>query len=567
MSSATHPDMSQVAALVAVVPDLDGGTQPCELSPRQKKLDAYWRYYRCEAYRDRGIDWNGYPVLGAEDSAMVAQSGAMPPGFYDAGATLPLKFRKPSTPYYLARAVVAKFNGLLFSEKRHPKIVCDDPQTEAWLNAFIEVTQFWAQAILMRTYGGGMGSVAMGFKFVNGKPYVEVYDTRWCTPEWADRTDLTLRSLDKRFQFSLMVTVNRRNPTNGQITQDKETRWFWYRRHITETSDTVWAKVPVPEDPEEEPEWDKYPSQTVEHGLGFCPIVWIQNEPDDSPDGDPDCYGAFELIESIDALLSQASRGTIASCDPTLGISADAEFDEIKKGSNNAIQVEKGGTVTYLEITGTGIDRAQKLADDLEKRALVIVQCMLDPYKENGPARSTVEVEHQYSAMTERADVFRRQYGDRGVKILLNMVLRAARSMGETRAAEDASGVTRIFRQTVKLPRAKKTAEDGSWEYVDREIGRGETITLKWPGYYTPTIQSIAHAVTAVGEALRTYKVIAIKDAVEFLAPYLDIDDVGATVLELEEEEEMESLAGGGLDKTLAKLMAPASRGKSEKPE
>jgi len=549
MSSLTIVDLNSTRAFIENVPDLSGSEEPEKLTMRQKRLLKYWHYYRCSLYENRAIDWNGHKELDEEETLSVYKSGFVPSGYEDIGLTLPIKFRRPSTPYFLARAIVAKFTGLLFSSKRHPTVKCDDPETEDWLNAFIEETQLWATAIALRTDGGGRGSCAIGFKFVNGKPILERHNTTWCTPTWEDRAVLELRSLDKRFQYPVDVMVKGR----------KVKRWFWYRRLIDTLSDTVWDKVPVSDDGSE-PDWRQYPSEEVPHGFGFCPVVWIQNEENnEGADGDPDCYGAFELIEELDALLSQASRGTKSNCDPTLGIAADAEFDEIKKGSNNAIQVEKGGTVTYLEMTGSGIDRAQKLADDLEKRILTITRCQLDYQSDNGPARSELEVNHQYSAMTERADGFREQYGERGIKRLLTKVLYAAQRLTSRKTIRGNDGSTSIIVQKIQLPPKKVELEDGNWEYVDRKLGRGRNVTLKWPQYYAPSLAAIQRAVEAVGAAYVTYKIIDQRNAVEFIAPFLDIEDPVATIRLIEEAVEKKRQEGSEdpLDAALRGLVAP----------
>ena len=236
MSSATRTNIGAAGKAAAEIVQ-DQAAPNMGLSPRQLELDHLWRYYRCANYENRRVDWNGQERLGKIEHEMVATSGFMPAGFYDAGQTLPHKFRKPTAPYYLGRVIVDRFTSLLFSAKRHPKIQCvGDPLTEDWLSAFVEESRLWAQMLQARKYGGAMGSVALGFVVTNGKPKIEVHDPRWCTPTFLDRGEMILSSFEKRYQFK-------------EDERDEEGKWrevwYWYRRVIDDKSDVVWPKVKV----------------------------------------------------------------------------------------------------------------------------------------------------------------------------------------------------------------------------------------------------------------------------------------------------------------------------------
>jgi hypothetical protein len=502
------------------------------MSGRQLDLDHQWRFYRCAVYEGRRVDWNGHERLGKIEHDMVATSGFMPAGFYDAGQTLPLKFRKPTAPYYMARVVVDRFTSLLFSSKRHPSIKCDDLETDDWLTAWAEATRLWSHMIQARTYGGAMGSCALGFKVVEGKPSVEVHDPRWCTPVFIDRTELTVKSMEKRYQFK-------------EDERDDEGRWievwYWYRRVIDEKSDAVWPKVKV--EAGIEPVWGREEHERVDHNYGFCPIVWLQNKPvEDDVDGDADCHGIFELIESVDALIAQANRGTLASCDPTLVLSSDSEWDSVKKGSGNALLLERGGSATYLELQGSGPKTAMELAEKLEEKALTVARCFLDT-NNGGPSRTVEEVEHNYSSMIEQADVMREQYGERGVKRLFEMVLKAARGLGKARAEVGADGSRRIVRSVIKLP--PKREEDPETKVVkvtERVLGNGEYIELVWPNYFEAGGAAILQSVQAASQAL-TGGLIDAEHATRYVAQYFGVEDIQAMLEKIEKKKAEEQAA------------------------
>jgi hypothetical protein len=498
------------------------------MSRRQCGLDRLWRYYRCSQYEGRRYDWNGHENVGHIEHDIIAHSGAIPPGFYDAGGEMvPLKFREPSAPYHLVKVIVNRFSSLLFSNKRHPQIEADDPQTEDWLAGFAEATRLWSKMLKARTYGGAMGSVAVGFKFVRGRPHVEVHDPRWCIPRFTDRETFKVGRLEKLYQF-----------VEQELNEDGEWEdvWYWYRRLITESSDIVWPKVEV--EANESPSWAHESFTKVDHGFGFCPVVWIQNvEIDDDVDGDPDCHGIYQTTESIDGLWSQATRGTISNCDPGVVISSDSEFDEVRKGTGNALHVEQGGRVDYLEMDGGGVDKAMEVARELEKRAETVARVTLDR-NEGGPSRTEVEVEHNYSSMIDQADTLREQYGEMGVKPLLEMVLKAARMMLESRV--DRGGETpRIVRSSIKLPK-RKVVDEASGEVLEwreRELGKGEQIELRWPQYFTPSSEMVEKAVDAAGKA-KDYSLIDQDHATGYVAEYFGVENRAEMIKRIEAQKE-----------------------------
>lgn len=529
MSSGTSVNMAAAGATARaaaeIVQDQAGPTMG--MSPRQVELDHLWRYYRCACYDGRKVDWNGQERLGKIEHEVVATSGFMPAGFYDAGQTLPLKFRRPTTPYYLARVVVGRFTSLLFSARRHPKIVADDPVTEDWVNAVAEESRLWSCMIQARTYGGAMGSCALGFKIVRGKVVIEVHDPRWCTVTFTDRIEKEVDTFEKRYQY--------REEERNKDTGEWEEVWYWYRRTIDAVADTVWPKVKA--EPNLEPRWERERSVRVAHNYGFCPIVWLQNTPvEDDVDGDADCHGIFDMIEGIDALYAQAHRGTIANSDPTLVVKSDLDWEGgIRKGSSSALFVEKGGSAEYLELNGAGPKAAIDLAEKLEEKALTVARCYLDT-NTGGPSRTEEEITKNYSNMIEQADVLREQYGERGVKRLLTMILQAARKLGAARIERNAAGQSVIVREVIKLRPRTETDDNGNTVRIERKLGSADAVELTWPDYFTPNNASVLSAVQAAGQAL-TSRLIDQEHATRYVANYFQVEDLRAMQLKIEQEK------------------------------
>jgi len=545
----SNPSLVQklLSPLMGKMGSQDKGSGPMDrlarlgLSPRQQELNRLWAWYRCANYEVRAQDWNGKPHLDPLALEAVSSRGFIPPGFYDAaGQGMPLKFRRPTAPYALPKVIVDRFSGLLFSERQHPHVhVEGDTDTEDFLQALAEVSRLWSCMIQARQYGGAMGTVVVGFQFIDGKPVIEVHDPRWIWPEFEDRQALRLASFEKRYQFP----VEERDPVTGKY----DTVWYWYRRVIDADRDTLYAPAPVGKG--EEPQW--VVQAEVTHGLGFCPAIWVQNLPvQDSLDGDPDCHGIFEMVETIDALIAQANKGTLNNCDPTLGLVTKAEMgSEIKKGSDNSIKIPEG-SMQYLEITGGGLKMASELAETLRKYALEVAQCVLE--HPDAGNRTATEVHRTYAMMLAKADVLREQYGEKCVKPLLEMMVKAAQALGQPKPGEgEQAGV--MVRQVLKLPDKVTKNPDGTMTKTPRQLGPGGFIKLQWPNYFEPSLQDVLQASQAAGTA-KQMELIDAEHASKFVSEYFDVEDVQAMLAVIKSDSaqaqaEMEGMAMGGMGK------------------
>jgi hypothetical protein len=554
------------------------------LTERQQELNHLWAIYRCQQYESRKLDWNGREHLDRMSSEVVAHAGYLPPGFVNgaqqSNAGFPLKFRRPTAPYSLPKTIVDRFSGLLFSEQQHPEVKVEgDPNTEDWLRAVVQVSRLWQQLFLARTYGGAMGSVAIGFQFVNGKPVVEVHDPRWLFPEFVEHGSMELVALEKRYRYPKEIL--------DPQTLKWATKEFWYRRVIDKEKDTLFEPAAVEQG--EEPEW--VVAREAVHNFGFCPVVWVQNAPvQDSEDGDPDLPpAAFQTAEAIDALIAQAHRGIIANCDPTLVITSKAELNEVRVGSDNALRVPDG-SASYLELQASGPKAAMEQAEQFRKNVLEMTACVLEHPDTAG--KTATEVERMYQAMLSKADVYREQYGQRGVIPLLEMMYRAATIVGQPRsispqeapqlvppqlppgpevnplegstpqletpesntgssvggAGEVTDGIVggaqqpTIVRGTVLVPPRYEKDVTGAMVPKERIPGAGGTITLKWPGYFQPSLDDVNKAATAAVAAL-TGGVIDDETAVGFVAPYFKVEDKSDLL-----DKVREAAAGGQAD-------------------
>ena len=207
MSSGTRSDYGGGSAAITTYQQTLGRLGRMGLSPRQQELNRLWSFYRCEQYATRKIAWDGSNHVEHLEHEVIASAGYLPPGFYDAGgALLPLRFRRPLAPYHLCKVIVDRFTGLLFSEKRHPEVGIEgDDKSADFVQALARVGRLWPTMLMARTFGGAMGTVAVGFQFVHGKPHFEVHDPRWTLPKFRDRSNLILESVEKRYIYPVEV--------------------------------------------------------------------------------------------------------------------------------------------------------------------------------------------------------------------------------------------------------------------------------------------------------------------------------------------------------------------------
>ena len=537
MSSATRVDMGRVSRLVGAIAQKLGGRvgdraaqavtnqriARLGLTPRQQELNWLWAWYRCQHYDTRKCDWNGNEVIDPIEIEAIATKGFLPPGFQSMSTSaMPNKFRKPTAPYALPKVIVDRFSGLLFSERHHPQIRIEgDPLTEDFVGALVEEARLWPLMMLAREYGGAMGTVVIGFQFIDGLPRIEIHDPRWMIPDFEDELELVLKSIEKRHMFTKEIL----DPRTG-IRQPID---FWYRRVITKTSDVLWDPVPV--DDGEEPDWENLARKEVVHDFGFCPVRWVQNLPvQDDIDGDPDCQGIYPLIEAIDALMSSGLKGTQANCDPTLVITSVARMDEIIKGSDNALHIPNGDA-KYLEITGQGIEIAMSKIEMLRKHALEVAQCVLEHPEQS--QRTATEIERAFSSMLAKADVMREQYGERGVKPLILDMIKAIQTLGAGSVQEDGS----VLKQTINLPPSVTKNENGVSIQKPRVLGAGPNYSLKlqWPQYFDPTLTDVTAATSAAGNA-KMNGLIDDEHATKFVAEYFHIEDAQGMLKKLKSE-------------------------------
>ncbi len=229
---------------------------------------------------------------------------ALPYEFHEertsSGEYIPLRQRRPSVRYGLARLVVEDSVALLFSEGHFPAFDSPDPVVRDALAAVARDLKL--NAIMVEAgLRGSIGSVALLLRVLRGRVFVDVLDTPYLWPQWAADAPDTLCRVVERYKVSganLAAQGFAVSDIGGvywfQRVWDKEfERWY-------EPLAVGSAGLPV-EDPE----------RTIRHGLGFVPLVWVKNLPGGGGGVDGACTfrSAIDTSIEIDYQLSQAGRG------------------------------------------------------------------------------------------------------------------------------------------------------------------------------------------------------------------------------------------------------------------
>lgn len=347
---------------------------------------------------------------------------ALPYEFHDertaAGDYVPLRHRRPSVRYALARVVVEDSVALLFSEGHFPALASPDARVQAAMLAVMRDCRL-NQVMVEAAMRGSIGSAGLLLRILRGRPFVEVLDTVWLTPRWDPEAPDTLLDVTERYKVpgaELLAAGYEGVDPQGV---------YWFMRRWDREAETWFAPQPVAEGATAA----RDPARSVRHGLGFVPMVWIRNLPGGhAPDGACTFRAAIETGIEIDYQLSQAGRGLKYASDPTLLIKEPAGLEgQLVRGAANALVVSEKGDAKLLEIGGTAADAVMSYVRLLRELALESVHGnRADASRLSAPASGRA-LEMMNQGLVWLADNLRVGYGEGGLLPLCRMILRAAR--------------------------------------------------------------------------------------------------------------------------------------------
>ena len=502
-------------------------------SERASTLDYRLSYYLCTQHDGKRYDFDGRMLAGWNNPRTPSQpliTGERVAWY------VPLRERRPSAPYRLAKMIVSAFTRLTFGEYRFPQLqVHGDEDAQDFVNAIVKYADLPTCMIRARNLGGAAGAVGLSWCFYEGRPSVTVHNPKdICIHDWENRN----RCIPKHVSEITMVPKEEYDQKKKQYVRN----WYWFRRDWMPNADLVFKECLYEKG--KEPNWEPDYEKSVVHKDGVCHFVWIQNCPDDDIDGIPDYEGLFEQLDEIDVVFSTISRSTKLNLDPTLVLRMDYDLVQrmgVRKGSDNALTVGPNGDAKYMEMSGSGISAALTVFKELRSTALEVANCIIvDPNVIAAQGVSAVALKAIYAPMLGECDIRRTQYGS-GLNRLLTDMLRVAQRMfstGGVALTVDAEGNTQEQEVDfeIKFPPRVKTVPvtdaitgDVVGEkqvLVPHHPGQSYEIDLIWGGYFNPTPDDQAKTVQTMSIATGGATSLSQESAVQFVASSLGL--VGA---------------------------------------
>ena len=413
------------------------------------------------------------------------------------GDYIPLRLRRPSVRYGLARLVVEDSVALLFSEGHFPAFDSPDPVIRDVLTAIAREVRL--NAVMVEAgLRGSIGSVALLLRVLRGRVFVDVLDTPYLSPQWKmDAPDTLCRVMERyKVRGAELVAQGYAVANTGAV--------YWFQRVWDEEFERWYEPLAVGsiEPPVEDA------ARTMRHGLGFVPLVWVKNLPGGvGVDGACTFRSAIDTSIEIDYQLSQAGRGLKYSSDPTLLIREPAGIDgNMVRGAANALVVSEKGDAKLLEINGTASQAVIDYVRILRELALESVHGNRAEANRLSAPASGRALQLMNQGLLWLADNLRVSYGECALVSLANMIIAA-------------SQVYNLRVGGRVLPQLSATAQ----------------VSLRWPDWYPDdaldgqrTAETLISLVAA-GQMSR-------ETAMRVLAADYDIEDVAAEMARIEAE-------------------------------
>lgn len=416
-----------------------------------------------------------------------------------AGEYVPLRLRRPSVRYGLCRVVVEDSVSLLFSAGHFPAVDCEDAELAGALQSVMAESRL-NEVMIDAALKGSVGSVAILFRVLQGRVFFSVLESLYLVPVWSPQVPDALAQVTEKYKVSGQDLL-----AQGYTGIDPQEQ-YWFQR-VWDAQEEVWFLPWELDDPLGGPVRDS--ARSVQHHLGFVPIVWIRNLPGgDGVDGACTFRSAIDTSIEIDYQLSQAGRGLKYSSDPTLLIKEPATSDrEIVKGAGNALVVSEKGDAKLLEIGGTASEAVVAYVRTLREFALETMHGNRASADRLTAAQSGRALELMNQGLIWLADNLRISYGDGGILPLLRMVVKASQ----------------VFPLTVfgaAIPPLDETVR----------------LSLRWPRWYPLSADDRLKEAQAISTLVNARQ-ISKETAVKTIAASHGISDVEAELNAIAEEE------------------------------
>lgn len=474
--------------------------------------------------------------------------------------TVPLRERKPRIIVPIFRETIEAVDRFLWSGHRFPNAVvnatreddqADDDEIGPVLNQdqAEQLTRFLgalirngriAQAVREYTTSAlKTTSAAVVVGVQAGYVNCYVHTGKDCTPTFDPQNPRDVIELDIQYQYPKEEQVP------GSVA--KKEVWYWYRRTVTTERDICYQDVKVVAG--QQPRWVEDPEKTVEHKLGFCPVVWVRTFGDctDPVDGKPLIDPAlYPMLDAINYTVSQRQRAVEYGLDPQpyrKGVPL-GEREELRKNPGQVWDLPDQAEVGFLEAQGTGTERANVHLDDLKaafREAVGVVKMNPEITARN---ISGVALSLLYAPLISLASDLRIDLGDDAYVVLLGMALRVVTTLVQDQGLD--VWVPGVKKATAML----KAAQLGG-------VWLNPPITLEWPAFFDETETDKQARVAYTNMAVQGNLVSAVTGT-RRLAAVFNVEDPAA------EQDTIDDEAKASMQREGASLMLPGANGKPD---
>lgn len=533
------------------------------LSPRAARLTELETYVKCSQYNGRPSWWS---------------------------VDVPLQERAPCVVYPIVRIAIHSNVDMVLGEGRYPEITTKVAEDEGEEDNGLDLEESKTVDRFIREYhracrfksgsreslaeAQGCGSVAAIHGVRSGKPFLDLIPAKWCEPE-----------LDSEGAVVRLVIQY------PYIEQYQETGGNWcartklYRRVIDAERDVEYFAADAPESGTKV-NWRENPARSMDHRLGFAPVVWYPfmrgAQPVNVVDGQALHFGLFDEIEAHDFAISMRHRAAIYSGDPQVvetGVERGynpssvgrmpvmrSTMDGGTPGEENPVngewaplgpsmtQVRKRGatTVWQYEQPDAKVDmltlpaEALKAIDDNAKDIRIKLQeslavVFLDPENVKFAATTSGKaLQAIKQRQLDRCDQYRDDFADRYFEPSVSMQLRIAQVILSRNEKLKVSGAKAV------APILNSFKQGGEWN--------APALQIIWGDYFKPDPDEQLKLVTMVTNALSsTVPIITTRLGLQKLQDVFSIENIAAIEEELEAEQ----------DKRDARMIAQAQHEKS----
>ena len=525
------------------------------LSPRFRRLDRLERYVTGTQYEGR-------------------------PSFHDQDC--PLYDRAPSIVYPIVDSAIRSNVDLCLGEGRFPEFSSfvdeDDSAFDAELGlseddsrsldqgvaVIVEQSRLSAAARECLRAAQACGTAVAIGSIRNGKVHIDTTKAKWCKPTFDTYRPDVVESLEIRY------------PYLQEYYDEREHKWrvrcMLYRRVIDGVSDVCFQPIQADEHGAEPPKgaWVRDDAKSLDHNLGFCPVVWYAFEAECTTVDEFDGRAVHRhMLEEIDALnfgLSQKhAAAMIAASPPTIEVGVEADWNPSAPGrsaalpmwlpgdpdsgrqwvsstSGNTQPARKRGPgqiwryesadakVTQLTLPGDALKPIDDACRDLRSK---IAEALSVVFTDFDNQRTTLDISgralrEQHKRQIERCDTIRDDFGTHFMLPMIDLLIRLC--LGTPVEKLRVPGIDKI------LPILERFQ-------VDVLLDTGETVQewsppkleLCWGDYFEPSEADQKAVIDAALVALNA-GLITKRTAVERIADFYDIGNVDQYVDALEDE-------------------------------